>query len=72
MKILKVEFRNFGSYGNRTVKLEIPNEPGFWLIQGKNGHGKCVMPDTKIKISVNKTELEKINTFLKIYRSKRD
>lgn len=44
MKIEKVIFRNFGSYGNKTFILEMP-EPSFFLVQGKNGHGKSTLSD---------------------------
>jgi len=45
MKIESLEFRNFGSYGNRTMQLDLPVEPGFFLVQGKNGHGKSTLSD---------------------------
>jgi len=51
MKIERVTFRNFGSYGNKTMTLEIPDDPGFWLIQGKNGHGKSTLSDV-IKFAI--------------------
>jgi hypothetical protein len=70
MQIQKVTFRNFGSYGNKTHTLEIPSIPGFWLIQGKNGNGKCLSPETQIKILVNPEEAEKFQNFLELYRSK--
>lgn len=45
MKIERVTFRNFGSYGNKTLTLDMPLEPGFFLIQGKNGNGKSTLSD---------------------------
>jgi DNA repair exonuclease SbcCD ATPase subunit len=51
MRILKVSFRNFGSYGNKLHTLEIPEEPSFHLIQGKNGHGKSTLSDV-IKFAI--------------------
>lgn len=45
MQIEKVTFRNFGSYGNKTISLDIPSDPSFFLIQGKNGHGKSTLSD---------------------------
>jgi DNA repair exonuclease SbcCD ATPase subunit len=45
MRILKVSFKNFGSYGNKLHQVEIPSDPNFWLIQGKNGHGKSTLSD---------------------------
>jgi DNA repair exonuclease SbcCD ATPase subunit len=51
MQIQKVTFRNFGSYGNRTLTLDIPEEPSFFLIQGKNGHGKSTLSDV-IKFAI--------------------
>jgi DNA repair exonuclease SbcCD ATPase subunit len=51
MQIEKVTFRNFGSYGNKTMILEIPQDPSFFLIQGKNGHGKSTLSDV-IKFAI--------------------
>jgi recombinational DNA repair ATPase RecF len=70
MKIERVKFRNFGSYGNRMLELDVPIEPSFFLIQGKNGHGKCLLPETEIKTFSNKEDFEKFQAFLKLYRSK--
>ena len=70
MQIEKVTFRNFGSYGNKTLTLDIPDDPSFFLIQGKNGHGKCLLPSTKMQISSSIKEIEKFKHFLELYRSK--
>ena len=51
MQIEKVTFRNFGSYGNKTLTLDIPLDPSFFLIQGKNGHGKSTLSDV-IKFAI--------------------
>jgi DNA repair exonuclease SbcCD ATPase subunit len=45
MKILRISFKNFGSYGNKLHQLEIPEEPSFHLVQGKNGFGKSTLSD---------------------------
>lgn len=70
MQIQRVTFRNFGSYGNRTMTLEMPEDPGFWIVQGKNGNGKCLLPSTEIEISGEDIEIEKFQEFLRLYRSK--
>ena len=51
MQIEKVSFRNFGSYGNKLLTLEIPADPSFFLIQGKNGFGKSTLSDV-IKFAI--------------------
>ena len=51
MKIEKISFRNFGSYGNRLMKLTLPDNPGFYLVQGKNGNGKSTLSDV-IKFAI--------------------
>lgn len=51
MQIVKVTFRNFGSYGNKTLTLDMPMEPSFFLIQGKNGNGKSTLSDV-IKFAI--------------------
>lgn len=40
MKILKVEWRNFSSYGNRLQGLEFPSDSSLFQIIGENGAGK--------------------------------
>lgn len=40
MKIKKVEWRNFSSYGNRKQILEFPEDSGLFQIIGENGSGK--------------------------------
>jgi DNA repair exonuclease SbcCD ATPase subunit len=40
MKIKKVEWRNFSSYGNRKQVLEFPEDSGLFQIIGENGSGK--------------------------------
>ena len=70
MRIDRVSFRNFGSYGNKTITLDIPQEPSFFLIQGKNGNGKCFLPETSIKIYFESADFEQFNKFLEIFRSK--
>jgi hypothetical protein len=70
MRIDKVSFRNFGSYGNKTITLDIPQEPGFFLVQGKNGNGKCLLPSTNIKITCESKDFDQFIRFLEIYRSK--
>jgi hypothetical protein len=69
MQVNSISFRNFGSYGNKTHTLELPKIPGFWLIQGKNGNGKCLSPTTKIQITAATTEeIEKFQEFLRLKR----
>jgi exonuclease SbcC len=51
MKIERIEFKNFGSYGNRTMELAMPVDPGFFLVQGRNGHGKSTLSDV-IKFAI--------------------
>ncbi len=43
MKILKIEWRNFSSYGNRLQTLEFPNEACLFQIVGENGAGKTTI-----------------------------
>jgi DNA repair exonuclease SbcCD ATPase subunit len=40
MRIKKVEWRNFSSYGNKKQVLEFPDTPGLFQIVGENGAGK--------------------------------
>lgn len=40
MRIKKVEWKNFASYGNRKQILEFPDEPSLFQVIGENGSGK--------------------------------
>lgn len=43
MKINKIEWRNFASYGNKKQVLEFPNESCLFQIVGENGAGKTTI-----------------------------
>jgi DNA repair exonuclease SbcCD ATPase subunit len=46
MKIRSIEWKNFGSYGNSTQKIEYDKDQGnFYLIVGGNGAGKSTISD---------------------------
>lgn len=45
MKLKKITFRNFASYGDRDQTIEFPEEGGFFLVQGHNGTGKTTTSD---------------------------
>ena len=51
MRVERLTFKNFGSYGNRTMELDVPEEPGFTIVQGKNGYGKSTLSDV-IKFAI--------------------
>lgn len=40
MRILKIEWKNFSSYGNKKQTLEFPGEASLFQIVGENGAGK--------------------------------
>jgi DNA repair exonuclease SbcCD ATPase subunit len=40
MRIKKVEWRNFSSYGNRTQELNLGNDSSLFQVVGENGAGK--------------------------------
>lgn len=44
MKIKKIEFKNFTSYGNRVQTIEL-TDSGFYLVLGENGWGKSTISD---------------------------
>lgn len=45
MKLNKLVFRNFASYGDRDQVIELPEDPAFFLVEGHNGAGKTTIPD---------------------------
>ena len=40
MKILKIEWKNFSSYGNKKQIIDFPDEASLFQIVGENGAGK--------------------------------
>jgi ABC-type cobalamin/Fe3+-siderophores transport system ATPase subunit len=67
MKIKNIEWRNFGSYGNKLQKIEFDSQQGnFFLIVGANGAGKCLDKDSQIDIMFdNDEQKERFKIFLK-------
>jgi predicted ATP-binding protein involved in virulence len=59
MKILKIVFQNFKSYGNKKVSIDFENDfnSDLILLSGKNGSGKCLDPNTTIDIIFDSQEL---------------
>lgn len=46
MQILKVEFKNFNSYGNKVQVIEFPrDQSGFFHVVGQNGFGKTTISE---------------------------
>lgn len=43
MKISRIEFRNFASYGNRVQSIDMESEGCLHLITGNNGNGKSTL-----------------------------
>lgn len=66
MKILKVEWRNVSSYGNKIQSIEFPQKAGLIQVVGENGAGKCLHPKTKIllKIPDDPKFMDKIKKYL--------
>lgn len=53
MIIKKLELKNINSYGNNLQTIEFDQDGGLIYLQGKNGAGKCLSPDTEIEIDVS-------------------
>lgn len=45
MKIKSIEFKNFGSYGNKIQTIDFKNESSLILLVGQNGSGKSTISD---------------------------
>lgn len=45
MRINRLSFKNFGSYGNNLTVVEFPKQCHLFLITGENGHGKSFIED---------------------------
>lgn len=59
MQIKELKFRNIGAYGNKLQTIKFEKEGSLNLLTGKNGHGKCVHPDTIINIKFSNQETQK-------------
>jgi len=59
MKIKKIEFKNFASYGNKLQTIEFDETGKFYLIVGENGMGKCLDPSSEIEILIEDDEFFK-------------
>jgi len=40
MKLLEIEWRNIGPFGNKLQHIKFGEEGGLWMVTGKNGNGK--------------------------------
>lgn len=45
MKLLKIEWRNFASYGNKIQSISFDNNSNLYLVVGENGAGKSSISD---------------------------
>lgn len=45
MRLSKIEWRNFASYGNKIQSLTFGENPGLYLVVGENGAGKSTISD---------------------------
>ena len=45
MKLTKIEWRNFASYGNKIQSLTLDENTGLYLVVGENGAGKSTISD---------------------------
>lgn len=60
MKINKLLFKNFASYGNRIQEIEFNKEQSdLYLVLGGNGAGKCLAKETKLIIDIEDKEIKK-------------
>lgn len=66
MKIIKVEWRNVSSYGNKIQSIEFPEKSGLIQVVGENGAGKCFFPNTNliIKIPDSPEFMDKLKKYL--------
>ena len=59
MKLLEIEWRNIGPFGNKLQHIEFGKEGGLWMVTGKNGNGKCLTKDTKLNVHIKDPKLRK-------------
>ena len=56
MKIVKIEWRNIFSYGNKIETLEFGNEGKLWQLSGRSGSGKSSLLTIPKLLLYGKTE----------------
>lgn len=60
MRITKVEWKNFTSYGNRKQELDLSGEPSLYQIVGENGAGKTSISQVIMFALYGKVEGKKL------------
>ena len=60
MKITKVEWRNFTSYGNKIQSLDLSGDPLLYQIVGENGAGKTSISQVIMFALYGKVEGKKL------------
>jgi ABC-type Na+ transport system ATPase subunit NatA len=69
MRINKLEFKNFASYGNKVQVIEFDKENSdLYLVLGGNGAGKCLAKETEIYVEIEDEELR--NDFIEFIKNK--
>jgi len=62
MRILRIHFKNFASYGNKIQKIEFSEEESFlWLIKGANGAGKSTIANVIKFLLYGKVDGERLD-----------
>lgn len=56
MRIDKIRFRNFASYGNKDQEIDLTGPPAFYQIVGQNGAGKTTISDAIKFVSYGKVD----------------
>lgn len=67
MKINKLRWKNFMSWGNAWNEIDFDTQPGLSLLCGKNGHGKCLSGETEIEIDIEDVKI--YNDFIKFIKN---
>jgi DNA repair exonuclease SbcCD ATPase subunit len=60
MRITKVEWKNFASYGNRKQELDLSGDPALFQIVGENGAGKTSISQAIVFALYGKVEGKKL------------
>jgi len=60
MKIEKIEWRNFGSYGNKISSIQFNDRNSLILVGGANGNGKSLISDVIIYTLYGKLDGKKL------------
>ena len=60
MKLIKLEYKNFNSYGNKITKIEFDEKGNMIMLIGQSGHGKSTIREVISYLIYGKVQEKKL------------